>query len=80
MFIFYCFMSHVYFFCSKCIKQLLDLFFFRFEMYTKQLMDLFLVICKIINVEVRVINLAFGLANNSYLDNDSFAYHSKQIQ
>ena len=36
--------------------------------------------CVINNVEVRVINLAFGLADNSYFNNDSFAYHSKQIQ
>ena len=36
MFNFYCFMSHVYFFHSKCIKQLLDLFFFGFEMRNKQ--------------------------------------------
>ena len=36
--------------------------------------------CVISNVEVRVINLAFGLADNSYFNNDSFAYHSKQIQ
>ena len=30
------------------------------------------VICKIINVSVRVIILAFGSANNSYLDIDNF--------
>ena len=67
MFNFYCFMSHVYFFHSKCVKQLLDLFFFGLKWVIN-------------NVEVRVINLAFGLADNSYFNNDSFAYHSKQIQ
>ena len=43
-------------------------------------MDLFFVICKIINVEVRLYNPAFGSADNSYLNNGSFAYHRKQIQ
>ena len=72
------FMSHVNFFCSKCIKQLLDLvFFFGLKiMYNKQWICFF-VICKVINVEVRVINLAFGLADNPYLKNDSCAYHKK---
>ena len=34
----------------------------------------------IINVSVRVISLAFGSANNSYLDIDNSAYHKNLIQ
>ena len=41
----------------------------------KQLLDSVFVICKLINVSVGVINLAFGLANNSYPDIDNSAYH-----
>ena len=40
----------------------------------KQLLDLVFVICKIINVCVRVISHAFGSNDNSYLDIDNYAY------
>ena len=46
----------------------------------KQLSDSVFVICKIINLSVRVIWLAFGSADNSYLDIDHFAYHKNLIQ
>ena len=38
--------------------------------------------CKIVNVSVRVISLAFGWADNSYLDMyiDNSAYHKNLIQ
>ena len=41
----------------------------------KQLLDEVFVICRIINVEVRVISRAEGEADNSYRDIDNFAYH-----
>ena len=46
-------------------KQLLDLVygFLHLKCITKQLLDEVLVICRIINVEVRVISLAFGSAD-----------------
>ena len=55
---------------KSIIKQLLDLVFgfFHLKCIMKQLLDSVFVICKIINVSVRVIILAFGSANNSYLD------------
>ena len=46
----------------------------------KQLLDEVFVICRIINVEVRVISRAEGEADNSYQDIDNFAYHKNQIQ
>ena len=46
----------------------------------KQLLDSVFVICKIINVSVRVIILAFGSANNSYLDIDNFHITINLIQ
>ena len=46
----------------------------------KQLSDSVFVICKIINLSVRVIWLAFGSADNSYLDIDNSAYHKNLIQ
>ena len=49
-------------------------------MYNKAIIDSVFVICKIINVLVRVIWLAFGSADNSYLDIDHFAYHKNLIQ
>ena len=49
-------------------------------MYNKQLLDEVFVICRIINVEVRVISLAEGKADNSYRDIDNFAYHKNRIQ
>ena len=42
-------------------------------MYIKQLLDDVYVICRIINVEVRVITRAEGKADNSYRDIDNFA-------
>ena len=55
---------------KSIIKQLLDLVycFLHLKYITKQLLDSVFVICKIINVSVRVIGLAFGSADNSYLD------------
>ena len=46
----------------------------------KQLLDEVFVICRIINVEVRVISRAEGEADNSYRDIDNFAYHKNLIQ
>ena len=46
-----------------------------FRLRNKQLLDEVLVICRIINVEVRVISRAEGEADNSYRDIDNFAYH-----
>ena len=43
----------------------------------KQLLDEVFVICRIINVEVRVISRAEGEADNSFRDIDNFAYHQK---
>ena len=50
-------------------------YFLRLQCIIKQLSDSVFVICKIINVSVKVICLAFGLADNSYLDVDNSAYH-----
>ena len=41
----------------------------------KQLLDEVFVICRITNVEVRVISRADGEADNSYRDIDNSAYH-----
>ena len=59
---------------KSTIKQLLDFVFafFHLKCIIKQLLDSVFVICKIINVSVRVIILAFGSATNSYLDIDNF--------
>ena len=46
----------------------------------KQLLDEVFVICRIINVEVRVISRAEGEADKSYRDSDNFAYHKNLIQ
>ena len=64
------------------IKQLLNLVygFLHLKCIIKQLLDEVFVICKIINVSVRVISLAFGLADNSYLDFDNSVYHKNLIQ
>ena len=51
-----------------------SLWFSPLEMYNK--LDLVFVMCKIINVSVRVISLA----DNSYLDIDNSAYHKNFIQ
>ena len=48
--------------------------------YNKQLLHEVFVICRIINVEVRVISRAEGEAGNSYQDIDNFAYHKNRIQ
>ena len=67
---------------SIIIKQLLDLVFgfFHLKCMIKQLLDSFFVICQIINVSVRVLILAFGLANNSYFDIDIFFITINLIQ
>ena len=59
------------------IKQLLDLVYGFLHL---KCIDSVFVICQIINVSVRVISLAFGSADNSYLDTDNFAYHKNLIQ
>ena len=46
----------------------------------KQLLDEVFVICRIINVEVRVISRAEGEADNSYRDIDNSAYHKNRIR
>ena len=63
-------------------KQLLNLVygFLHWKCIIKQLLDSVFVICKIINVSVRVIILAFGSANNSYLDIDNFHITINLIQ
>ena len=81
--IFYCFMSHVYYFQLKIYnKQLLDLVygFLHLKCIINQLLDEVFVICRIINVSVKVISLAFSLADNFYLDIDNSAYHKNLIQ
>ena len=56
------------------IKQLLDLVYG--EMYNKTIIGFgFCDMQTYINVSVGVINLAFGLADNSYPDIDNSAYH-----
>ena len=67
---------------KSMIKQLFDLVygFFHLKCIIKQLLDSVFVMCKIINVSVRVISLAFGSANNSYFDIDNSAYHKNLIQ
>ena len=45
----------------------------------KQLLDEVFVICRIMNVEVKVISRAEGEADNSYRDIDNFAYHKNRI-
>ena len=66
---------------KSMIKQLLNLVygFLHLKCIMKQLLDSVFVICRIINVSVRVISLAFGFAN-SYLDIDNSAYHKNLIQ
>ena len=54
--------------------------FLHWKCIIKQLLDSVFVICKIINVSVRVIILAFGSANNSYLDIDNFHITINLIQ
>ena len=45
----------------------------------KQLLDEVFVICRSINVEVKVISRAKGEADNSYRDIDNLAYHKNRI-
>ena len=65
---------------KSIIKQLLNLVygFLHWKCIIKQLLDSVLVICKIINVSVRVIILAS--ANNSYLGIDNFHITINLIQ
>ena len=67
---------------KSIIKQLLNLVygFLHLKCIIKQLLDEVFVTCKIINVSLRVIGIAFGSANNSYLDIDNSAYHKNLIQ
>ena len=53
---------------------------FGLKCIIKQLLDSVFVICKIINVSVRVISLAFASASNSYLDIDNFDITKNLIQ
>ena len=78
---FYGFTSHVYYFrieiYNKTITEF-SLWFSALEMYNKTIIGFGF--CKIINVSVRVIILAFGSANNSYLDIDNFHITINLIQ
>ena len=68
---------------KSMIKQLFNLvygFLHLNKCIIKQLLDSVFVMCKIINVSVRVIVLAFGSVDNSYLDIDNSAYHKNLIQ
>ena len=58
---------------KSMIKQLLNVVygFLHLKCIIKQSLDSVFVICKIINVSVRVISHAFGSADNSYLDIDN---------
>ena len=66
----------------KSINQLLDLVFgfTHLKCTIKQLLDSVFVMCKIINVSVRVISFAFSSADNPYLDIDNSVYHKNLIQ
>ena len=46
----------------------------------KQLLDEVFMICRIINVEVRVTGRAKGEADNSYRDIENFAYHKNRVK
>ena len=61
-------------------QQLLNLVhgFLHLKRIIKQLLDEVFVICKIINVSVRVISLAFG-SDNPYLNIDNSAYLVNEI-
>ena len=67
---------------KSMIKQLFDLVygFLHLKCIIKQLLDSIFVICKIINVSVRVISRVKGEADNSYLDIDNSAFHKNRIQ
>ena len=71
---FYCFTSHVYYFRLEIYDKTIieySLCFFHLKCIIKQLLDEVFVICRIINVSVRVISRAEGEADNSYRDIDS---------
>ena len=53
---------------------------FEVQKDNKQLLDEVFVICRIINVEVKVISRAEGEADNSYRDIDNSAYHKNRIR
>ena len=48
--------------------------------FYKQLFVSAFVMCGIIKVEVRVINIAEGSTDKSYLDFDNIAYHKNRIK
>ena len=62
-------------------KQLLDLVygFLHLKCIIKQLLDEVFVICQIINVEVRVISLAFGSADTVTLTSTLIILHITKI-
>ena len=76
--IFYCFTAMFTIFSLKSIiKQLLDLVygFLHLKCIIKQLLDEVFAICRIINVEVRVISLAFGSADTVTLTSTLIILH-----
>ena len=66
---------------KSIIEQLLNLVygFLHLKCIIKQLLDSVFVICKIINVSVRVISLAFGTADNAYIVDIYNSAHMRQI-
>ena len=52
--------------------------FAYFSIY-KQLLESVFVICRIINVEVKVTSQAGSEADNSYRDIDNFVYHKNRV-
>ena len=80
---FYCFTSHVYYFRLEIYDKTIiefSLWFSPLEMYNKAIIGFGFCDMQIINVSVRVTSLAFGSADNSYLDIDNSAYHKNLIQ
>ena len=82
--IFYCFTSHVYHFRLEIYNKTIIGFsfcFFPLEMFNKTIIGFGFCDMKNyhINISVRVISLAFGSAENSYLDIDNFAYYKNLI-
>jgi hypothetical protein len=61
-------------------EALRSLICFRAGQLIKQLLNSVFVRFKIIKVSVSVISLAFGSADNAYLDLDNYAYHKNLIQ
>ena len=62
------------------INMVISIFVLIDMLFNKQLLDEVFVICRIINVEVRVISRAEGEADNSYRDIDNSAYHKNRIR